>query len=249
MGECGTAGQHMQAVVAQALTACLFADDLRPGHPWSARVTAGSMAPAALASEDSPGRLAAEPHCARTLNPAPPQRPPGREPARSGRQRPSPRKACRSAAAPVPHQPTVAATARHENPPSRAPSSSMPRPAARTSRSRKPHPTYAARMYFAGFQMRRLVAVPRNADSAADRALTARLAERGLTGSTARYERWRRAGLLPRHERRGAGRGRGSVSALSPATVEVAAALRYVSSQMRHRVLRVSRLPPGADAV
>ena len=88
-------------------------------------------------------------------------------------------------------------------------------------------------MYFAGFQMRRLVAVPRNADSAADRALTARLAERGLTGSTARYERWRRAGLLPRHERRGAGRGRGSVSALSPATVEVAAALARHAVQGR----------------
>jgi hypothetical protein len=37
MGECGTAGQDMQAVVAQALTACLFADDLRPGHPGAAQ--------------------------------------------------------------------------------------------------------------------------------------------------------------------------------------------------------------------
>jgi hypothetical protein len=67
--------------------------------------------------------------------------------------------------------------------------------------------------------------MPRSADSAADRELTARLAERGLTGSSARYERWRRAGLLPRHERHGAGRGRGSVSVLAPATVEIAAAL------------------------
>lgn len=58
-------------------------------------------------------------------------------------------------------------------------------------------------------------------------------AARGLTGSGARYERWRRAGLLPRHERRGAGRGRGSVSALHPATVEIAAALARHSVQGR----------------
>jgi hypothetical protein len=88
-------------------------------------------------------------------------------------------------------------------------------------------------MFFAGFQMLRLAAVPRNADSAADRELTARLAERGLTGSTARYERWRHAGLLPRHERRGAGRGHGSVSVLSPATVEIAAALASHAAQGR----------------
>ena len=73
----------------------------------------------------------------------------------------------------------------------------------------------------------------RSADSAADRELTARLAARGLTGSAARYERWRRAGLLPRHERRGAGRGRGSVSALDPATVEIAAALARHAVQGR----------------
>jgi hypothetical protein len=68
--------------------------------------------------------------------------------------------------------------------------------------------------------------MPRNADSAADRELTARLASRGLTGSSPRYERWRRAGLLPRHERHGAGQGRGSVSVLAPATVEIAAGPR-----------------------
>ncbi len=79
--------------------------------------------------------------------------------------------------------------------------------------------------------------MPRSADSAADRELTAQLAARGLTGSVARYERWRRAGLLPRHERRGAGRGRGSVSALDPAldpaTVEIAAALARHAVQGR----------------
>lgn len=75
--------------------------------------------------------------------------------------------------------------------------------------------------------------MPRSADSAADRELTARLAERGLTGSSARYERWRRAGLLPRHERHGAGRGKGSVSVLAPATVEIAAALARHAVQGR----------------
>lgn len=75
--------------------------------------------------------------------------------------------------------------------------------------------------------------MPRSTDSAADRDLTAQLAARGLTGSTARYERWRRAGLLPRHERHGAGQGRGSVSVLAPATVEIAAALARHAVQGR----------------
>jgi len=75
--------------------------------------------------------------------------------------------------------------------------------------------------------------VARSADSAADRELTARLAARGLTGSGARYERWRRAGLLPRHERRGAGRGHGSVSTLDPVTVEIAAAVARHAVQGR----------------
>lgn len=75
--------------------------------------------------------------------------------------------------------------------------------------------------------------MPRGPDSAADRELTARLAARRLTGSSARYERWRRAGLLPGHERRGAGRGRGSISALAPATVEIAAVLARHAGQGR----------------
>ena len=73
----------------------------------------------------------------------------------------------------------------------------------------------------------------RSADSAADRELTARLAARGLTGSGARYERWRRAGLLPRHERHGAGRRRGSISVLDPVTVEIAAPLARHAVQGR----------------
>jgi hypothetical protein len=75
--------------------------------------------------------------------------------------------------------------------------------------------------------------MPRSADSAADRELTARLATRGLVGSSTRYERWRRAGLLPRHERHGAGRGHGSVSVLDAATVEIAAALTRHAGQGR----------------
>lgn len=73
----------------------------------------------------------------------------------------------------------------------------------------------------------------RGADSAADRELTARLAERGLAGSGAKYERWRRAGLLPSHKRHGAGRGKGSVSVLDSSTVEIAAALARHTVQGR----------------
>lgn len=97
----------------------------------------------------------------------------------------------------------------------------------------------------------------RSAASAADRELTARLAARGLTGSGARYERWRRAGLLPRHERHWAGRGRGSASVLDPVTVEIAAALARHARQGRDlRDVVVAwffeagrPVPPGQPAV
>lgn len=49
--------------------------------------------------------------------------------------------------------------------------------------------------------------------------------------SAARLERWRRADLLPRHPRRGLGRGRGSVSVLELRTVEIADALARSSGQ------------------
>lgn len=75
--------------------------------------------------------------------------------------------------------------------------------------------------------------MPRSEESAADRELTSRLAARGLIGSSARYERWRGAGLLPRHERHGTGQGHGSVSALAPETVEIAAALARHTGQGR----------------
>ena len=70
-------------------------------------------------------------------------------------------------------------------------------------------------------------------ESAADRELNAHLAARGLVGSGPRYERWRRAGFLPPNEHRGAGRGRGSVSTLSPETIETAAALARHTTQGR----------------
>ena len=75
--------------------------------------------------------------------------------------------------------------------------------------------------------------MPRSADSEVDRDLTARLVAPGLAGSSERYERWRRAGLLPRHDRHGAGRGHGSISTLAPATVEIAAALARHAVQGR----------------
>jgi len=65
------------------------------------------------------------------------------------------------------------------------------------------------------------------------RYLDTALAVRGLVGSSTRYERWRHAGLLPRHERHGAGRGRGSISVLAPATIEIAVALARHTAQGR----------------
>ncbi len=65
----------------------------------------------------------------------------------------------------------------------------------------------------------------RSGPSAADRQLIRDLAARDLSVSAAQLERWRRAGLLPRNSRHGSGRGKGSVSAVSPEAVEVAAAL------------------------
>lgn len=59
----------------------------------------------------------------------------------------------------------------------------------------------------------------------ADRELIGRLAALGVVVSGAQLERWRAAGLLPRHGRRWLGRGRGSVSVLAEETVAVAAAL------------------------
>lgn len=77
--------------------------------------------------------------------------------------------------------------------------------------------------------------------------------------SALRLESWRRAGLLPRHRRRGLGRGRGSVvDALDPVVVESAAALGLHARQGRDSRLAVlnwfaeagrPRLPGSAEAV
>ena len=73
--------------------------------------------------------------------------------------------------------------------------------------------------------------------------LTARLAARGLTGSSTRYERWRRAACCPAKKRRGVGRGHGSVSVLDAATVEVAAGVNCSESACPGRGHRDSRRP------
>ncbi len=81
--------------------------------------------------------------------------------------------------------------------------------------------------------------MPRSGPGAADRELIGQLAARGLVVSVAQLERWRRAGLLPRHARDWPGRGRGSVSRLDPETVEIAAALARHARQGRDLRLAV----------
>ncbi|MER5967817.1 hypothetical protein [Streptomyces sp. NPDC002057] len=67
--------------------------------------------------------------------------------------------------------------------------------------------------------------------SPADQELLRLLHDRDLTTSAAQLERWRRAGLLPRHARKALGRGRGSSSVLHPRTVECADVLTRCSGQ------------------
>ncbi|MDX2540054.1 hypothetical protein [Streptomyces scabiei] len=90
----------------------------------------------------------------------------------------------------------------------------------------------------------------RGAPSPADLQVIRELAARGAMVTTSQLESWRRAGLLPRHRRRGLGRGRGSV-------VESAAALARHLRQGRDRRLAVLEwfaeagmaAQPGATAV
>ncbi len=86
----------------------------------------------------------------------------------------------------------------------------------------------------------------RSGPSAADRQLIGDLTARDLSVSAAQLERWRHAGLLPRNSRHGSGQGKGSVSAVSPEAVEIAAALA------RHtrpgRALRLAVVDWFADA-
>ncbi|MEU6033013.1 hypothetical protein ABZ825_39505 [Streptomyces tauricus] len=80
----------------------------------------------------------------------------------------------------------------------------------------------------------------RGAPSPADLQVVRELAARGLVVTVSQLESWRRAELLPRHRRRGLGRGRGSVvDVVDPVVVESAAALARHLRQGRDRRLAV----------
>ncbi|MEU3795857.1 hypothetical protein AB0F07_39775 [Streptomyces fructofermentans] len=80
----------------------------------------------------------------------------------------------------------------------------------------------------------------RGAPSPADLRVIRELAVREVVVTASQLESWRRAGLLPRHRRRGLGRGQGSVvDAVDPVVVESAAALARHLRQGRDRRLAV----------
>ncbi|MER5914985.1 hypothetical protein ABT124_32110 [Streptomyces sp. NPDC001982] len=80
----------------------------------------------------------------------------------------------------------------------------------------------------------------RGAPSPADLRVIRELAARGVVVTASQLESWRRAGLLPRHRRRGLGRGRGTVvDVVEPVVVESAAALARHLRQGRDRRLAV----------
>ncbi|MFE9291966.1 hypothetical protein [Streptomyces olivaceus] len=80
----------------------------------------------------------------------------------------------------------------------------------------------------------------RGAPSPADLQVVRELAAREVVVTPSQLESWRRVGLLPRHRRRGLGRGRGSVvDAVDPLVVESAAALARDLRQGRDRRLAV----------
>lgn len=85
-----------------------------------------------------------------------------------------------------------------------------------------------------------MVGMARGAPSPADQQVVRELAAREMVVTASQLESWRRAGLLPRHRRRGLGRGRGSVvDAVDPVVVESAAALARHLRQGRDRRLAV----------
>ncbi|MDX2557270.1 hypothetical protein [Streptomyces stelliscabiei] len=95
----------------------------------------------------------------------------------------------------------------------------------------------------------------RGVPSPADQQVARELAARGLAVTASHLESWRRAGLLPRHRRRGLGRGQGSVvDTVDPVVVESAAALARHLRQGRDRRLAVlewfaeAGMPPPAGA-
>ncbi|WP_143671069.1 hypothetical protein [Streptomyces sp. Ru87] len=80
----------------------------------------------------------------------------------------------------------------------------------------------------------------RGAPSPADLQVVRELATRDLVVTVSQLESWRRTGLLPRHRRRGLGRGRGSVvDVIDPVVVESAAVLARHLRQGRDRRLAV----------
>lgn len=85
-----------------------------------------------------------------------------------------------------------------------------------------------------------MVGMARGAPSPADLQVVRELASRGVMVTASQLESWRRAGLLPRHRRRGLGRGRGSVvDVVDPVVVESAAVLARRLRQGRDRRLAV----------
>jgi hypothetical protein len=85
-----------------------------------------------------------------------------------------------------------------------------------------------------------MVGMARGAPSPADLQVVRELASRKVVVTASQLESWRRAGLLPRHRRRGLGRGRGSVvDVVDPVVVESAAALARLGRQGRDRRLVV----------
>ncbi len=76
----------------------------------------------------------------------------------------------------------------------------------------------------------------RGAPSPTDQQVIRELSGREVVVTASQSEGWRRAGLLPRHRRRGLGRGRGSVvDTVDPVAVESAAALARHLRQGRDR--------------
>jgi hypothetical protein len=75
--------------------------------------------------------------------------------------------------------------------------------------------------------------MPRGVPSQADTALIAALRARGVHVSEAQLERWRKAGLLPRNQRHGLGRGSGSTSHVPPGAVDLAEGLALASLRGR----------------
>jgi hypothetical protein len=92
--------------------------------------------------------------------------------------------------------------------------------------------------------------MPTGSASEADRELIDRLRTRGVEVSAAQLERWRAAGALPRNERRGLGRGAGSVSVAPPESAAIAEGLARVARpgrSLHETVLRIFAADPRFD--